>query len=386
MPTEAPAAGKQQRQAPPMAPQIFRTGVYAQETNDYDEQKTMTTGTVNFPSYTLTPNGWLRGLWFLIECTTAGNAATVAYQADGPFSAVSQVTFKDVGNREVFGPLGGYDWLTVMKFGGYHHVGDPRSDITFSATAGSGATGGSFTMVMYLPIELVSRDALGDIENKSSSSTFKVELVLAGSGDVYSTAPTTLGDVRIRIIQDGYTEPEGADGMGRPLAQAPPAAGTMQYWAQEDVTLSTGSQKYLIQQGLGYSIRNKIFKLVDSTGSRSQGDSDWPDPVTLTFGKVQLFQRYQTIWQSRMAKAYGLTSTSTDVSLGRENGVYPCWYTGDFGLQPGDELRNAYLNTKPGNVLQWSGTIGGSGTHTLYTLVNYVVPPGNDPARLRAAR
>lgn len=387
MATQAPPAAKngaQQQQAMPA--QIFRVGTYEQETPDYDQTVTMTTGTVNYPNYTVTPNGWLRGLWFLIECVTASNAATVAFKADGPFSAIDHVTFKDVGNREVFGPLGGYDWQNVMKFGGYFEIGDPRSDIIYSVTTGSSGTGGSFTMAMYLPIEVVQRDALGDVENKSSSSSFKVEIVLAKSTDVYSTSPTTLGTVRIRITADGYTEPEAADAMGRPLSQAPPAVGTLQYWAQEDITLSSGAAKYLIQQGLGYSIRNIIFKLVDSAGSRSQGDADWPDPVTLSFGKVQLFQRYTKLWQSRMAKSYGLTNTTADASLGRENGVYPVWFTRDFGLRPGQELRNGYLNTKPGNVLQWSGTIGGSGTHTLYTLVNYVVPPGNDPARLRAAR
>lgn len=387
MPAAAPP--KEGKAAPPpMPPQVYRAGVYEQETNDYDEIKTMlsATSTVNYPKYTLTPNGWLRGLWCMFECVTAGNSANVAYAADGPFSAVNKITFLDVGNREVFGPLSGYDWAQVMKWGGYFEVGDPRSDITFSASTGTGATGGSFTMIMYLPLEIVSRDALGDIENKSSSSSYKVEIVLAGATDVYSTAPTTLGTVRLRIVEDGYTEPEAADAMGRPLAQAPPAAGTIQYWTQEDDTLSAGSGKYLLQNGLGYSIRNIIFKLVDANGSRSVGDADWPDPVTFSFGKIQLWQRYKKIWLSKMAKAYGLTSASTDASLGRELGVFPYWLTEDFGHKPGAELRNAYLSTKPGNVLQWAGTIGGSGTHTLYVSVNYIIPPGNDPARLRAAR
>lgn len=384
MPTQAPPNGKQK--APAAPPQVFRVGVYAQETNDYDESKTMVTSDTNFPLYTLTPNDWLRGLWFLFQCTTSGNSADVAYTEDGPFSAVKKITFRDVGNREVFGPLTGYDWLTAMKFGGYFEIGDPRSDPNFSATTGTGGTGGSFTMVMYLPIEVVARDALGDIENKSSSSSYKVEIVLAQSTDVYSTSPTTLGSVRLRIVEDGYSAPEDRDAMGRALAQAPPAAGTTQYWQTESDTLSTGLQKYLVQGGLGYSIRNIIFKLVDSNGSRSQGDSDWPDPVTFSFGKVELFQRYKAIWISKMAKDFGLTSSSTDASLARENGVFPVWFTKDFGFKPGDELRNAYLVTKPGNVLQWQGTVGGSGTHTLYTTVNYVVPPANDPARLRVSR
>lgn len=377
--------GQAQPQAAP-PPQIFRVGVYDTELPDYDQNVTMITSTVNYPTYTVTPTGWLRGFWFLFECTTSGNSANVAFKSDAPFNAVNKITFKDVGNREVFGPLGGYDWETVMKFGGYFEVGDARSDPVFSVTTGTGGTGGSFTMVMYLPIESVQRDSLGDIENKSSSSAYKIEVVLEASGVIYSTAPSTLGSVRLRITSDSYTEPAAADSMGRPLAQAPPAAGTMQYWTSENIALNAGAAKYLLNNGLGYPIRNIIFKLVDSTGSRAQGDADWPDPVTFTFGQNQLFQRITKLWISRMAKNYGLTSATVDSSLGRENGVYPVWFTRDFGFKPGAELRNALLVTKTGNTLQWAGTIGGSGTHTLYVAVNYLVPPGNDAARLRASR
>lgn len=383
MPSAPPAQKGPQAQAPAAPPQVFRVGVYATEDNDYDQTITQTTGLVSFPNYTLSPNDWLRGLYFLIECVTSGNSANVAFVADGPFSGIDHVTFKDVGNREVFGPITGYDWLTIMKFGGYHEVGDPRSDAVYSTTTGTGGTGGSFTLVMYLPLEIVRRGSLGDIENKSSSSTYKVELVAAASTSVYSTSPTTLGTIRCRIVEDGYTEPMAADAHGRPYSQAPPAAGTMQYWATEDGTLNAGTQTFNQTNGLGYSIRNIIYKLLDSNNTRSQGDSDWPDPVTIKFGKVQVAQRYKKLWISRMSKAYGLTSASTDVSLGRENGVFPYWFTEDFGLKPGAENRNAYLVTKTGNVLQWAGTIGGTGTHTLYVTTNYIVPPGNDPARLR---
>lgn len=385
MPTEAPekkpAAGK----AAAAPPQPFRVGAYENEQNDYDETVTMRTATTNFPNEIVEPNGWLRGMWFLFECVTAGNSANVAFNADAPQCAIDKITWKDVGNREVFGPMTGFQWGEVMKWGGYFEIGDPRSDITFQAVTGTGATGGSFTMVLYLPIEVVGRDALGDVENKSSSSSFKVEIVLAASTTIYSTSPTTLGTVQLRISLDGYTEPDGADGFGRPLSQAPPAAGTLQYWTVEDDDMSAGNATYLIQNGLGYSLRNIIFHFTKS-GVRSTADPDWPDPLTLSFGKIQLFQRYTKLWQSRMGKVYGLNTTNTDVSMGRTLGVYPVWFTQDFGFKPGAELRNGYLNTKPGNVLKWQGTIGGSGTHTLNTLVNYVIPPGNDPMRLRASR
>lgn len=389
--TQAPNRPQQKAAPPPVQP--WRVGVFDQETNDYDQTVTMTTSQVQFPNYVVSPSGWLRGLWFLFECVTAGNSANVAFVQDGPWSAIQKITFKDVGGREIFGPIQGYDWLTIMKYGGYFEIGDPRSDVAYSATTGTGATGGSFTMVMYLPLEIVDRDGLGDIENKSSSTSFRVEMFLDKASNIYSTSPTALGTVRCRIIEDGYTEPEAADSMGRPLAQAPPAAGTIQYWTSENATLNAGTAKYLVQNGLGYSIRNVIWKLVDSStgasapaGSRAQGDLDWPDPVTVNFGKVQLYQRYQKIWKSRVGKAYGFFNTTPDTANALENGVYPWWLTRDFGLKPGGELRQEYLVTKTGNVLQWAGTIGGSGTHTLFTAVNYIIPPANDPARLRAGR
>jgi hypothetical protein len=118
-----------------MPPQVFRVGVYDTESNDYDQTVTMTTATVNFPNEIVEPNGWNRGFWFLFELVTAGNSANVAYNPDAPFNLVFKITLKDVGNREIFGPLTGYEWLQVMKFGGYHEVGDPRGDIKWPEVA-----------------------------------------------------------------------------------------------------------------------------------------------------------------------------------------------------------------------------------------------------------
>lgn len=377
------APPREQAQAAPVSPPPFRRGVYAVESTDYDQTKTMTTGTVLFPTYTPRVNDWLTGIWFQIECTTSGNSANVAFTADAPFSAIDHVTFYDTGNQPVFGPITGYDWATIMKEGGYFLIGDPRSDITFSTTTGTGGTGGSFAMVMYLPLEFVRRDTLGAVENKSTATSYTVEIMLAKSTDVYSTSPTTLGSVRIRTTLDGYTSPQPADPRsGVPHADAPPVAGTLQYWRSENVQLTSGSQSNVQRNGLGFPIRNIIYKLVDSTGSRAQGDSDWPDPVTVNFGRITLFQRTKTLWISRQGKAFGWTSASVDVSLGRENGVYPVWFTDDFGFAPGVELRNGYLVTQVGNELQWQGTIGGSGAHTLYTLTNWIATPGNSYASL----
>jgi len=402
MPAQAPAKpGQQKGQAAPVVRrQPFPVGVLKVENPDYDQSLTQTTGTQQFPNHSFEPTGWLRGLWFQFDMTVTGQATnSVSYSGDNPFSVINKFTLKDVGNREVFGPMGGYDWMTVNKFGGYHEVGDPRADLAFSTTVGTGSTAGTFTFMLYVPLELVARDALGAVENKSSSSAWKAELFMDSQANTYNQVPSVQGSLRVRVTEDAYTEPAQADEHGRPLSQTPPAVGTLQYWVTENsggIGGASGTLNYNLDNGIGYSIRNILYKLTRSGTSRANGDADWPDPVTLTYGKVQLFQRYKTTWISKMGRAYGFSvingtvasgalGGTADTALQRENGVFPVWFTDDFGTSVGAELRNGYLNTKTGTVLKWKGTLGGSASaDQLNALINYVIPPGNDPGRLRA--
>ncbi|HLK00475.1 MAG TPA: hypothetical protein VKU39_11280 [Streptosporangiaceae bacterium] len=402
MPAQAPAKpGQQKGQAAPVVRrQPFPVGVLKVENPDYDQSLTQTTGTQQFPNHSFEPTGWLRGLWYQFDMTVTGQATnSVSYSGDNPFSVINKFTLKDVGNREVFGPMGGYDWMTVNKFGGYHEVGDPRADLAFSTTVGTGSTAGTFTFMLYVPLELVARDALGAVENKSSSSAWKAELFMDSQANTYNQVPSVQGSLRVRVTEDAYTEPAQADEHGRPLSQTPPAVGTLQYWVTENsggIGGASGTLNYNLDNGIGYSIRNILYKLTRSGTSRANGDADWPDPVTLTYGKVQLFQRYKTTWISKMGRAYGFSvingtvasgalGGTADTALQRENGVFPVWFTDDFGTSVGAELRNGYLNTKTGTVLKWKGTLGGSASaDQLNALINYVIPPGNDPGRLRA--
>jgi len=368
--------------------------VLESENPDYDQSKLQTAAAQQMPNYVLEPTGWLRGIWYQFDMTTSANAAAVAYKEDAPFAVIQKVTLKDTGNREVFGPIGGYDWMCVNKYGAYSYVGDPRADASFSSVATAVATGGSFSFVLYLPLELVARDALGTVENKSTSSAWKVELWMDAGAAIYSVAPTTLGTLRVRATTDNYTEPSGADEHGRAYSQTPPTPGTLQYWVSENTPLPAGTASYNLDNGIGFSIRNLIYKFIDTAGAtRLTGDPFWPDPATLTYGKVQLFQRYKNLWISKTGRNFGalpptvsttagVTTATRDVAGGRENSVFPVWFNDDFGLSPGAELRNGYLVTKQGTVLKLKGSFGGAGN--LFVLVNYVIPPSNDPGSLRA--
>ncbi len=376
-PAPAPAQGK--NAAPPPAPWPFPVGVLGTENaSDYDQTLTMTAGAQRFPDVKVEPDGWCRGIWFEFDMVTAGNAATVVFKEDGPMSAVDTVLFRDTGGEQIFGPMNGYDWHTTNKFGAYQARGDCRGDLTFTAVTGSGGTGGSFHFTLYLPLEISTADSLGAVENRSENSIYRVELTLAASANVYSTAPTTLGAIRVLTVQDSYTEPVAAMALsGRPVSSAPPSPGTLQYWKQEeDTAIPAGTHSSLITNGIGNGYRNIIFKLLRAGTSRANGDADWPDPQQVTLGTSRTRNLYKKTWKNKMGRDYDLVSTTADAANGPENGVFVMGFTRDVGISPGDEARRRYQRTKTGNTYKIRGTYGTAGV--LWITANYVVPRGND--------
>jgi hypothetical protein len=373
-----------QKNAPP--PQVFRVGVYETDTPDIDVTLVSSAAAQKLGTFKLSPNGWLAGAWCLFEGTgfTAGS-----YAGDNPVSGIQKVTFRDVGNREIIGPLTGFEWAAVNKTGGYF----PGNPDWRNPATGFSATSTGFAFLLWLPLELVYRDTLGEIENKSSSSSYTLEIYIDSTANTATVTGTITWRMRANLY--GYTEPEAADSHGRPFSQAPPAAGTVQYWASEVYNSPAGLGKYNQQNGIGYSIRNLLYINYDNAaGTRAAGynftltaagaftGGDWPDPLTLSFGKVQLVQRPAKMWANLMAKWLGLTALGPDTAMSLDNGVFFEAFNREFDTIAGNELRNGYLVTKAGNVLQIQGTFALA--DNVHIVTNYVVPPGNDAARLRA--
>lgn len=379
MTTAAPARGQQV--AP--RPYPFPVGVYESGTQDYDN--TVALGAtiaawnsqIQLPLWNISPTGWLRTLWLDLTVTIAGNAATPTMAADGPWSIYQKVTVYDLGGEAVI-QVTGYELMVLNKFGGYYEIGDPRADITFSVTSGSGASAGSFHFILAIPFEAVARDALGTVQNESKPG-WKVEIYVDTAANVYGTQPTGAGtaSLRLRGFADSYTEPLASAPNGRPFSQSPPLPGSLQYWKTEGNPQPAGNFHYDLSNGIGFPIRNIIYYVRDASNStRATADANWPDPATLLLGNINLFTRSKNLWLSRLGKDFAFLNTTADTALARENGVFPFYLTRDFGLSPGQELRFKYLDTQVNTLLRFQGSSGGA--FTFFALVNWIATPSRN--------
>ena len=377
-PAKAPApSGGGQAQAPQLAPWPFPVGVFDEEIqNSYDQTVTATTATVQFPDVQIEPDGWSRGWWFDFSYTAANSTATVVPSADFPFNGVNTVLLKGTNVPQTFGPFNGYDWQNIDKYGGYQDQGDPRADEGYSVTTGTSATAGSAHFVLYLPLEISQADALGDLQNQSDNSIYRVAVTQESTAVMYTTAPSGAVTCTLTVEQDSYSEPVAALALsGRTIMNSPPVPGTRQCWQQEDDSgIVASSHTTKITNGIGFAYRNVILKLVNSSGSRSAGEGYYPDPYEVWLGGTRIKYHKNSIWKAKHSRFFSYISTTADAANGPENGIRVMWWDSDVNTGPGNSARRKLLRTQDGNVFKLVGSYGGTGT--LYMTSNYVIPRG----------
>jgi hypothetical protein len=383
-----PAQTVQKPAARPML-RPFRVGVQVVDDEPYDVTVTLTASTSALtPQYEVPSTGFLNDIYILVENVVTSNTATATststgvgvLNADGPYNVFDSILFTDTNNSEIIGPIGGWDLYVINKWGGYCFQDDPEANTdlftsTTNATASSSASG-SFSFMLRIPVELVPRDGLGSLPNKSSSTPFKVKITMAAIATVFANSATVGGACRVRMTPVSYWEPTATDGSGNPVADQPPGVNTTQYWNKTDYTVNVGSFSTLLTNSVGFPVRNLGFVLRDSNLSRAQGESDWPDPFKLQLQSNVIIDRLKKVWKKMLTEDYGYGAAS-DAANGKDNGLYWQQYCKDFAHKPGWETRRGYLRTTDGMRLQAKGTIGGSGTHTLTCYTNYV-GVGND--------
>lgn len=353
------------------------------EGGDYDQTFTNTAGGALSP-WTLQGTGWLSRLWFYVTYTTTGGSALTA---DAPFILFNTIQLNDVNNEAIFGPFDGYTWFVTNKLGGYYFLDDPSFNPVYTASATAG------TLILAIPLEIVSRDPIGAVASVNNTATLTVLMTLSAATTAFTSA--TAWSVRVRGMQEFYWEPRRQDKQGRAIAGAPPANGTTQYWTQGSIPIAAaGTINQQLITGLGYPFRSYLFLYRDSTGSRANGETSWPDPlIGLKFEANFLLTQYNKAqWQAEMGRTTGYlnaafdtrgplsTSAAGNLGPGKENGVYGLFFNKDFFKKAiGAETRRTYLVTSPGSNFIINGAFGTAGN--LYQIVNYVAPGGGGGAQ-----
>jgi hypothetical protein len=373
--TATPADTKKNGKAAPVMPRSFICGSRKNDKTDYDSGNVvLTTAEQRLQAYQIAPSGYLRGVYLVVENTAVNTTATtVAYQEDGPWNVLSVIRFLDTNSRPFIGTLTGYDVYLLNKYGGYTFQGDAEATATFSATSGTATTAGTFAFILYLPLEIIARNALGSQLNKSGAAQFALELYAAGTGTVFSTAPATSSTLRVRSALASWLDPEPADARGNPVQQDPPFLNTTQRWEkQAGIPISAG-ERTLRFQGIDGLVRMLIFVARRNASTRANGEADWPDPISLKYEESFLIQsRIRLLYRYFVAMAYGYAAAN-EASTGRDNGVYPVWeFIQDFSRKPGNELTRTWLPMSSASNLEMSGTWASA--VNLDVLVNKVVP------------
>lgn len=376
---EKPAAKKDA----PVQLRPFFPGTLDLETHTKVYTNLLSTSQQPLETFAPKTNGFLSDLW--IDLTAAGGvgAGTLQTVNDGIFGYIASITLSDTGGQPILGPMTGHEFAMVVKWGGFSFSDDPRNSETFTEVS----TAGNGSFVLQIPIQFVKSQPLGVLPNTNSNNAYALDIVVAASSAVFSVPPvTTQPTLTTTLWQDSYRQSAGKDAQGNATVLTPPGLGSVLYLRRNILTSAAGSVDLQLQQQEG-SYRALHFIMKDSVGSRTQGDADWPTTVQIPFNNDVPYDRTKRKWIRELERTFGYTKTLTAAVNpvgGRDLGVFTLPWNTDGGLQAGNEARYKYLSVSAADTLGYRGTIGGTGTHSLVCLYNFVRPPGGNIKGLTA--
>lgn len=328
------------------------------------------------------PTTLLRCIYLEVNFNVAsGNAATVAFNADMPLGVFSTVNFHDAQGTSIVGPFDSFTLAMAQKWFGFVNNSDPTTSAVYSVTSGSGATGGSFTVVFRIPVEVVSRTGVGVQINTDTQSPLVLSLTVATAAAIYGTAPTGASVFTPNVVVSfgGYWNQSG-----NPNSFATPTAvGTLNYINWTNYNNLAGQQQFQLNNiGLGNTVENILFINRAASGS-ARSDADFANPLQIAYRGNVLGSWSQLLWKHLMSEAYGMTNFTQDAGLGAvapsstpalNQGVYNLWFNQDFINDPGNTLFYGALNTAVGDSVELTGSWPTASN--LYEVINFLAVSG----------
>jgi hypothetical protein len=367
--TRQSQSGQSGQRVMPVVP-FIRASAEHREPAGIDVSRIMTTADQDLGVFDVPAYGYARSLVLLVQASAGAGAGAVGAE-DAPFNALKNIALTEPNGAVIIQFNSGHDMFLACKWGGYRAAigADFRASPTFSAITG---TGGNFTYMLRLPIELSLRDGLGSLPNQNAAATFKLRLTLSASTTVFGTPPaTTLPTVRVRAFLEAWDQPETASA-GQTNQITPPAMNTTQFWSPQVYNVNAGNQTIRLTR-VGNYVRELVFVFRRAGTSRANGNTDWPDPTTLYLDTRPLDiveinnWRHQMYERTGFGGSVGATVPANDAAQGLDNGVYVYDFAHEFDGTIGHENRDLWLPTLGSTRLEIQGSFANAGTLTVLT-------------------
>lgn len=294
--------------------------------------------------------GYLRYLDVLVQATGgAAGAHNAVAQADAPYSVIQSILFKDAFGQSII-QGSGYELSKVVQIYSGQHGFYGTSDVAALPSFSNVATSGNFTYRFRIPFEMF--DGFCAIPGANASAVPQLQITLAGSSAVYSTAPDTLPTMTVTVQESYYAIPLDDPNM------PPPDNGSSHQWSQQTVAspIGSASNTSLTLPPLGSYVSTLIFVFRDSTGARSDsilpaaGASIefWVDGVPMFLEDIGT--RFDLMYQ-----LFGVTRpTGVLVYTFRDS-------VANFGPVSSIDTGDLWLPTTPGTLTELRATWGAFG-------------------------
>jgi len=305
----------------------------------------------------------------LVVQATGGSGTTVTLTEDAPWNALKNIQLTEPNGATLLQLNTGYELYLVNKYGGYRGYTEPKAHPVYSTAVGSSA---NFSFMLRIPVELSERDGLGALPNQNAAATFKVRLTRAKIADVFGGTVSVAPSVRVRGYLEAYDQPD-LQTAGQTNQTMPPAMNTTQFWSSQQFTYPSGNFAVRLTR-MGNYVRNLIVIARRASGTRANGDADFPDPMEFRLDTrvVDHIERQQ--WLSQIYERYGYTGTA-DAAGARDSGVFPYDFCHEFSGRVGFENRDLWLPTLGSSRVELQGAWANAGTLTVLT--NDVSPVGD---------
>lgn len=348
----------------PRASQLYREGPF------YDKSFQLGASAQNSGSIELPAYGYARAIVLVVKATGGVSTPAVVFAEDGPFSVLSNIFYGEPNGAIIDEFSRGFHLYLANKWGGYQWSADPKQDPDYLADTATG----NFTFIVRIPLEINLRDGLGALPNQNAAAAFKLRFQIADSGTVYTTPPgTTLPSVNVKAYLEAWDQPEVSTG-GQSNQTTPPAMNTTQFWSELEIDSAGGIQKLRLTR-MGNYLRNLIFVVRRGNTSRANGDTDWPDPLTLYRDTAPIDQIARVLWRKDMKERSGYVNT-IETPGGLDKGVFVYDFMHEFDGHYGKEIRDQWMPTISSTRLEIQGQFAAQADH-LTVLVNDVSTAGN---------